>query len=170
MQALSSDLIESLFAKLIAYYGRRFLLQYEGIDADAVKAEWSRALAGFARPHFDGSEQGVVYPAIDWALESLPVQPPTLPEFRELCRSYSPPVKALPYEPKRGVNPQYRAALQRLSKPSDDKRPDSVRAADRFIRMWGCEGVKLTPFQRGWLAHARRVMAQWESTQQEEVN
>lgn len=74
--SLRADWVEVIFTKLSLAYGRDFLGRWEGLDLDAVKADWAHELAGFAG-HRD---------AIAHALAHLPPKPPTVLEFRAICR------------------------------------------------------------------------------------
>lgn len=88
--------IQRIFATMQGTYGTRFLNMWktgqtlpDGTDAGVVNAmnEWSRKLAGYA----DQPD------TIKKALQYLPHDPPSLPQFCELLRqSYKPiPVNAL---------------------------------------------------------------------------
>lgn len=58
-------------------YGSAWLRMWEGVDPQAVKANWAHELGGFAQ------SPG----AIKHGLENLPpAKPPTVLEFREICR------------------------------------------------------------------------------------
>lgn len=76
--------IEQVFSRLLAMYGNRFTSMWEGLDPQQIKQVWADGLAGFGKEDIlrglDACKTGR-----DW--------PPTLPEFRKLCR----PVPA--YEP-----------------------------------------------------------------------
>ena len=74
--SLQLQVIERLFARLNATYGRDFMSRYEGQDANAVKSSWAHELDGFDRS----------LPSIAWALENLPERAPNVIEFRALCR------------------------------------------------------------------------------------
>ncbi|MFZ8302542.1 hypothetical protein ACO1K9_13755, partial [Staphylococcus aureus] len=74
--------------KLQLVYGSHFTGRWSGVSIEAVKADWAHEL--------DGMEN---HPeAIKHALQHLPVdQPPTVLQFRQLCRNApTPPSKALP--------------------------------------------------------------------------
>jgi hypothetical protein len=75
--SLPAKWVEALFTKLTLAYGRDFLGRWEGIDLSDVKADWGRELSGFER-HPE---------AIAYALAHLPIKPPTVLEFRALCRT-----------------------------------------------------------------------------------
>lgn len=89
--------VRKLFGELQGNYGTRFLDMWRSGQSDSngddvglqnAMALWAEKLAGFRdRPE-----------AIRRALESLPLHPPTLPEFVALCRTVCPPPehKALP--------------------------------------------------------------------------
>lgn len=68
--------ISRVFARFAAYYGARFHDMWGGTDLDVVKQVWADDLADLSP---DEITRGVV------AAKSAKF-PPTLPEFRELCR------------------------------------------------------------------------------------
>jgi hypothetical protein len=80
--------IDRIFDKLTLTYGKAFALQYDGMDIDAVKANWSHELAGF----HDKPD------CIKHALQNLPPdRPPNVLQFRAICQKSPLPVfKALP--------------------------------------------------------------------------
>ena len=96
LSKLPDGWIQKIFATMQGHYGTRFLNMWktgqvlpDGTDAGIANAmnEWSRKLAGYA-------EQPET---IRMALQHLPHDPPSLPQFYELLRqSYKPiPVNAL---------------------------------------------------------------------------
>lgn len=88
--SLPLPVIERLFARLNATYGRDFMGRYEGQDAASVKTSWGHELDGYSQN----------LKSLAWALENLPERPPNVIEFRSLCRrAPSNDVPALP-EPK----------------------------------------------------------------------
>lgn len=95
--------VEALFTKLTLAYGRDFLGRWEGIDLADVKTDWGHELAGFEK-HPE---------AIAYALANLPIKPPTVLEFRALCRRAPlPELQQLPAPP---ANPErIRAELAKL--------------------------------------------------------
>ena len=76
--------IDRIFAKLTITYGREFVARWDncGVPIMDVKTEWGHELSGF-RDHPD---------AIAYALCNLPDRPPTVLQFREICRKAPPPV------------------------------------------------------------------------------
>ncbi len=79
--------VDMIFTKLSLVYGRDFLSRWEGIDLDAVKADWAHELGGLLnKPQ-----------AIKHALTHLPAKPPNVVEFSKLCLSMpEDTTKALP--------------------------------------------------------------------------
>lgn len=68
--------IDVLFARFAAQYGRQWLDLWVDVDMGAVKSEWSSGLSG-------------IRPAqTERAMEHLGKFPPTLPEFKALCRHF----------------------------------------------------------------------------------
>ncbi len=75
-KALPPAYIDRLFEKFLAYYGDKFVRQWSVIDAKAMKAIWAEELADLTGPEI---KRGVLAcREREW--------PPTLPEFRNLCR------------------------------------------------------------------------------------
>ncbi|MFO0315292.1 MAG: hypothetical protein ACK50S_00185 [bacterium] len=75
--ALPMPWVDRIFTKLTLVYGRPFMARYEGLDTDAVKADWAHELASFT-----------TWPeALAYALSNLPPdRPPTVLEFRAIAR------------------------------------------------------------------------------------
>lgn len=109
---LPSAWVDRLFAKLAVTYGQRFLGLYSGLDLEAVKADWAHELDGLQnRPE-----------AIKHALEHLPTdQPPTVLQFRALCRNAPTAHQALP-SPKGAPDQRLMAKVKAaISRPEDPK-------------------------------------------------
>lgn len=75
---LSTQTIESLFARFAAIYGVKFADQWAGIDQAAVKATWASGLSELRREEIVSGLQSLVRSGRPF--------PPTLPEFYALCR------------------------------------------------------------------------------------
>jgi hypothetical protein len=82
--SLPAAWVDQIFGKLALTYGAHFARLWEGLDLDAVKANWAWELAGFA-----SAPQ-----AIQYALDNLPERPPTALVFRAICR-LAPEAKAV---------------------------------------------------------------------------
>ena len=69
--------VKSLFARLAVRYGSAWSAKWEGLDMDAVHADWADELAMFER-----------WPeAISYGIVNLPLdRPPNVGQFRDLCR------------------------------------------------------------------------------------
>lgn len=74
--SLPHNVVDRLFDRLMATYGRQWLNIWEGLDSNAIKALWSHELA----PYADRLK------SIAWALENLPARAPNVIEFKALCR------------------------------------------------------------------------------------
>lgn len=105
MQTTCPDWVNRLFMRLQVRYGSAWNLMWEGIDPDAVKADWEENL----RNVFAKNPQAIVY-----ALEHLPERVPTSDQFRKLCRE-------APW-------PQPEQPLM-ISAPSEPEDPKRVEAA-----------------------------------------
>lgn len=90
--SLPLKVIDRLFDRMAATYGRQWIAMWDGVDPSAVKSSWGHELSGY------GSEAGLQ--TIAWALENLPPRCPNVIEFKALCRQApAPEAKRLP-EPK----------------------------------------------------------------------
>lgn len=114
---------DRIFDKLTLVYGQSFLRRWADIDMAAVKADWSHELAGFQQ-----------HPkAIAWALENLPPdKPPTVLEFRALCR------KVPAEQPKQIEGPpadpaRVAAELQKIANIRPDEKKDYRAWARRIV-------------------------------------
>ena len=68
--------VERLFERMLLEYGKRFGDQWEKADMDKLIAHWANELAGYSRAEL---KRGVdALSTREW--------PPTLPEFKKLCR------------------------------------------------------------------------------------
>lgn len=138
-QALDPRWVGKIFQELQGNYGTRFLNQWktgqtlpDGSDAGVVNAMamWGKKLAGFA----DQPER------IRRVLDALPADPPSLPQFIDLCRqSTRKEQPALPYKPtaedierSRELAAQAKAAVKRQDFDGLlwAKRPRSQKAMD----------------------------------------
>lgn len=71
---LDARWVERIFTRMLVRYGTAWTRMWEGVEPEAVKADWSRELA-----QCPGH-------AIGYALEHLPPErPPTVTQFRALC-------------------------------------------------------------------------------------
>lgn len=105
--SLPSAWVDKIFTKLAVTYGQRFLGLYAGLDLQAVKDDWGGELRGYAQS--PGS--------IKHALEHLPTEkPPTVLEFKALCRGA--PVKALALPPPDFDSEAAQRALAGILKPA----------------------------------------------------
>lgn len=122
--------VDRIFEKLTLVYGQAFLRRWQDIDLNAVKSDWCHELAGFAE-----------HPqAISYGLQNLPAdKPPTVLEFRALCRKA--PEAEVPRLPEPKADPvRVAAELERLA---------PVRAA----------ASREVPGRLDW---ARRIVARYE--------
>lgn len=86
--SLPLEVIDRMFARLVATYGRDFSSRWEGLDQNAVKSSWGHELAGYENN----------LKAIAYALENLPERAPNVIEFRNICRR-APSAQNLQLEP-----------------------------------------------------------------------
>ena len=74
--------VDRIFDKLTLGYGQAFLARWRDIDLGAVKSDWCHELSGFGRSP----------EAIAFALANLPERPPSVIEFKNICRQAPPAV------------------------------------------------------------------------------
>lgn len=75
--SLPPEWVERIFKRMALEYGSRLGSLWAGLDPEEVKAHWAQELGGYVK-----APQALAH-----ALEHLPEdRPPTLPEFRRLCR------------------------------------------------------------------------------------
>lgn len=111
--ALSSRWVDAVFARMLVRYGSAWLRMWDGVDIDAVKADWAQELAGL-----EGKPSSIKH-----ALENLPAdRPPSVTQFKALCANSPDIFKALP-EPK--ADPQrVNEALGRMRQMKVGVRPN----------------------------------------------
>lgn len=136
--AMPSAWIDRIFEKLQLVYGSHFTGRWSGVSIEAVKADWAHEL--------DGMEQ---HPeSIKHALQHLPIdQPPTVLQFRELCRKAPlPRHKELPAPPanKAAVSAALTMAAQATNRFGDQLAPTRTL----MKRELAGAGHGLTKFQR----------------------
>jgi hypothetical protein len=76
LRPLPESWVVTLFEKMLLDYGKKFTDQWGGADSNALIAYWSASLAGFTGAELD---RGVA------AMDSQE-WPPTLPQFKRMCR------------------------------------------------------------------------------------
>lgn len=74
--ALPQAWVEKLFERMLLDYGKKFTDQWGAADTDMLIAHWARELAGYSRVELKRGVDALANR--DW--------PPTLPEFKKLCR------------------------------------------------------------------------------------
>lgn len=111
--------VERIFEKLIVTYGSTFLARWKDVDIGMVKTDWCHELSSYERaPH-----------AIAFALANLPERPPSVIEFKSLCRQApTPETPMLPLPP---ANPErMKAELEKLA-PLRHASPDASSLGHR---------------------------------------
>ena len=134
---LSQSAVERIFARMLARYGSAWSAKWQGVDVDAVKADWAMEL------------EGVTYDQIIYGLSYLPADwPPTVTWFREQClRMPEPEVKRLP-EPAQPIPENVMAHLKRLADMHEETRKRDPRAWAYRLQEREKSGERLTKFQR----------------------
>lgn len=107
IRPLPESWVEKLFERMLFDYGKKFTDQWGAADMDKLIAHWSTELAGYRGAELD---RGIAAMAgRDW--------PPTLPEFKRLCRPGVDPVKAY-YEAVAGVQARAQGEMGTWSHPA----------------------------------------------------
>jgi len=98
-----SQMIDILFAKLQIRYGRDFLYKYDGIDIELVKEDWAIELSCFEN-----------WPdALKYGINNLPIRPPNVIEFKNICLKS--PAQVRPELPPPTPNPEKKKeAMQKI--------------------------------------------------------
>lgn len=119
--ALPDAWIDSLFDRLEAAYGSKWLNMWGNTNLANVKALWAEKLSGFAEnPKALGHALG--------CLDDHPF-PPTLPEFLSLCRKAPKPEQAALPAP--AANPEKVAAFASSVKAVTQTKKDAIAWARR---------------------------------------
>ena len=96
--------VDRIFDKLVLTYGQAFLARWRDIDMNSVKSDWMHELSGFEN-----------HPsAIAHALSNLPEKPPSIVEFKNLCRS-APAAEAPRIESPKADPERVKAELAKLA-------------------------------------------------------
>lgn len=130
--------VERIFEKLTLVYGQAFLRRWSDIDLNLVKSDWSYELSGFERAP----------QAIAFALANLPDGPPTVTQFKALCRQA--PAAATPLLPEPKAAPERMAAeLAKLGalRQATEQGGD-MKAWARRLQARDQAGEKLSRYQR----------------------
>jgi hypothetical protein len=94
--ALPEAWIERLFERMLLEYGKRFGDQWAQADMDKLIAHWAAELAGYSGAELKRGVDALA--SRDW--------PPTLPEFKRMCRPPVDPMRAY-YEAVAGVQARF---------------------------------------------------------------
>lgn len=113
---LKSAWVDRIHARILVRYGAAWLRMWEGIDQEAVKADWAEEL------------DGVSADSLSYALDHLPPErPPTVAQFKALALNRVP--NALPALPAPKADPQRVAQIV-----GGIKRPDGWRHPKQWAR------------------------------------
>lgn len=137
--------IDKIFDKLTMVYGHQFIGRWSGLDLSKVKADWAHELDGIEnRPK-----------AIAYALQHLdPDNPPTVLQFREICRRAPEPKQ--PALPAPEVNQAAAAAaIERAVMQATKPKHDVLHNQREHMRL-EIQGVKLNKAQRDFWRIALR--------------
>jgi hypothetical protein len=142
---LSQRWVDAIFARMLLRYGAQWLRMWDGVEIDAVKADWARELEGL-----EGNGR-----IIQYALEHLPADfPPNVSQFKLLCANRPEPERKQLPAPK--ADPaRVRAAIERLYSLKQ-----SIGTVDWAHRMRDREkaGDSLTEAERAmWRAAVRNA-------------
>lgn len=99
--------IEKLFHKMLLEYGKKFTDQWGMVDTGEMIAHWSRELAGYSGAEIKAGVDGLS--SRSW--------PPTLPDFKAMCRPPVDSVRAY-YEAVAGVQARHIGEFGQWSHPA----------------------------------------------------
>lgn len=122
--------VEVLFMRLLTRYGDAWTRKWEGIDADAIKADWQENLQTI----FERNPKAIAY-----ALQHLPDYPPNSDGFARLCLLAPSPTGYLSAPSAKPDPERVAAVMSRMEKPAmyDDAKACADRLRDRRERMGG---------------------------------
>lgn len=127
---LPGKVVDRLFERLAATYGRQWSVLWADTPVNDVKSAWSHELGGFARN----------FEALAWALEHLPEAAPNVIQFRNLARQAPPPdVPRLP-EPAldaERVKSALRLLQSQTNPPLKEENFDGLKWAKRIMQRVG---------------------------------
>jgi hypothetical protein len=106
-EALPIRWIEKLFDQMLLDFGKKFVDMWAGADPDRLIAHWSREMSGFTGEEISRGLEA--QKKRDW--------PPTLPEFRKMCRPDTDPMVAY-YEAVSGVQARAKGEMGTWSHPA----------------------------------------------------
>lgn len=139
----SAQWVERLFARLQVRYGNRWTRMWEGINPEAIKADWREQLGALYLRHPE---------AIGYGLEHLPENPPTSDQFKALCVRAPDNVVRLP--PPKSINRGFAAGVAQqieLARRAITQSPAAYCAGR--LRTWSQRnGQPMTQAQRDMLA------------------
>lgn len=104
---LPSSWVEALFDRMLLNFGKRFTDQWGSADPDKLYAHWARELSGYSREEL--ARGAAALEARDW--------PPTLPDFKRMCRPPIDPLVAY-YEAVEGVVAREKGEMGKWSHPA----------------------------------------------------
>lgn len=134
-QQLPLRYVDEIHARLLVRYGSKWIRLWDGVDENAVKADWASVCGGMSPAE------------IRKALDSLPDDhPPTAPQFRKLGHTQEAHMLALPQPVDPAGLRRIAQELKPLSKISGITLKDLIER-QRARR----EAGTMTPSQRDWL-------------------
>ena len=155
--------VDVLFSRLHVRYGAAWLAKWEGIDVDAVKADWHEQLATI----FERNPQAIAY-----GLQNLPTgYPPNSDQFARLCTQQPPPVHQSLPAPEAKPNPAFAAEVIRRIEEARKADPEYGLSLGeicaRRLEAKIARGEKLSYPQRFQLDAIRRTAGISDSTPEE---
>lgn len=133
---LPAALLDQILGRLAVRYGMAWSRMWEGLQPDAVRADWGTVLDGFSAAD------------VAHALQHLPAdRPPNVAQFRDLCRRAPrqdlPRLDAPRTPPPADMGPRIRAAASGIGRRHADP-----KAWARELQRREAAGERLAPHQR----------------------
>jgi len=148
--------VTKIFDKLTLIYGKAFKARWEGLSIEDVKADWAQELAGFAENP----------DAIAYALKHIPAdRPPTVLQFKELCRKAPPKTLAAISYTSSGAGID---AAKSLTTIITGNRADP-KAWAKKLRAREEAGERLSPIQKGMWREALQIYTPIETDSEREA-
>lgn len=144
--------VERVFMRLQVRYGSAWNIMWEGIDPDAVKADWEENL----RDVFNRNPKAIAY-----AIDNLPDRVPTSDQFRKLCRqAHWPDQSPRLSGPKEPEDPKrVEAAVQAMLATKAALKPKSLAqdCIDNIERIVENRAGKISGAQKHMVSHCLRM-------------
>lgn len=149
MQATSPRWVEVLFTRLQVRYGDAWTRKWDGIDAEAIKADWCEQLGGM----FERNRNAIAH-----ALKHLPDYPPNVDVFLKLCLQAPSPTLALAAPVDKPDKDFASEVLSRVKQAAKNQEGSPAQVLVAKMRAKLDAGQKLSAQQKHVLACCKKML------------